>query len=106
MAHSYQVLFVSELHIKCIPTVQQMAQEDTQFNLRLPMDLKHKLAQAAHANRRSVTGEIIARLDESLAADASPETQDPKAESVERALRQILADIESGNMVLRTKRRT
>ncbi len=52
-----------------------------------------------------MTGEIIARLEESFAREARPETQDPRAESVERALREILADIESGAMVLRTKRR-
>ena len=82
-----------------------MSREAPQFTLRLPVSLKHQLAQAAHQNKRSVTGEIIARLEESFAREARPETQDPRAESVERALREILADIESGAMVLRTKRR-
>lgn len=82
-----------------------MSREDAQVNFRMPHALKHQLVQAAHHNHRSLTAEIVSRLEESFAREARPETRDPQAESVERALREILADIESGAMVLRTKRR-
>jgi len=43
-----------------------MTRADPQFNLRLPADIKDSIQSAADANKRSLTAEIIARLDESF----------------------------------------
>lgn len=43
-----------------------MARTDPQLNFRIPAELRDKLAEAAKANNRSMTGELIARLDASF----------------------------------------
>jgi len=60
-----------------------MAREDIQTNLRIPLDLKKRLESAAGENHRSMTAEVIARLEQSL------ETQDLKS-----ALGQLVATID------------
>ncbi|VTU37157.1 Arc family DNA-binding protein [Variovorax sp. PBL-E5] len=47
-----------------------MARNDEQANLRLPKDLKDWLVQQASVNRRSLTSEVIVRLEASRAASA------------------------------------
>ena len=47
-----------------------MSRSDPQFNLRLPVELKERLSEAATSNKRSITGEIIARLEDSFEAEA------------------------------------
>jgi len=44
-----------------------MARSDAQTNVRLPMELKEWLVKQAEAQRRSLTNEIILRLEESRA---------------------------------------
>jgi hypothetical protein len=46
-----------------------MAKDDPQFNLRIAADLKQKVAAAAKANDRSVTAEIIARLESTFSTE-------------------------------------
>jgi hypothetical protein len=41
--------------------------QSTKLNLRLPDDLREELAKAAEKSRRSLTAEILYRLDQSLA---------------------------------------
>ncbi|MDM8346455.1 Arc family DNA-binding protein [Pseudochrobactrum sp. sp1633] len=43
-----------------------MAREDLHFRLRIPEDLKNKIEEAASANRRSMTAEIVNRLETSF----------------------------------------
>ncbi|MDP2746196.1 Arc family DNA-binding protein [Pseudomonas sp.] len=43
-----------------------MSRTDPQFNLRIPEELRDKVAEAAKENRRSATAEIIARLEASF----------------------------------------
>lgn len=43
-----------------------MARDDLHFRLRIPDDLKAKVAKEAIANHRSMTAEIIARLEASF----------------------------------------
>ncbi|MBD9372088.1 Arc family DNA-binding protein [Rhizobium sp. ARZ01] len=45
-----------------------MARDDLHFRLRIPDDLKARIAGAAEENRRSMTAEILARLDASFDA--------------------------------------
>lgn len=40
----------------------RMARTDPQLNIRIPVDLKERLEQAAAANGRSVTSELLSRL--------------------------------------------
>lgn len=65
-----------------------MAREDLHFKLRIPEDLKRRIAAASRASERSMTAEILARLEASFVAAASTE-EAPDAE-----LADILADIE------------
>lgn len=43
-----------------------MAREDLHFRLRIPEDLKNKVEEAASLNRRSMTAEIVDRLEKSF----------------------------------------
>lgn len=43
-----------------------MARSDPQMNFRIPADLKEQLEKVAKENNRSLTSELISRLDESL----------------------------------------
>jgi predicted DNA-binding protein len=46
--------------------IRRMKQTDPQFKLRIPQDIKDRLEEAAKTNGRSVTQEIIYRLEQSL----------------------------------------
>jgi plasmid maintenance system antidote protein VapI len=46
-----------------------MAREDLHFRLRIPEELKTKIEGAAQANRRSMTAEIIDRLETSFGGE-------------------------------------
>lgn len=48
-----------------------MARSDEQTNVRLPKDLKDWLLASANAQRRSLTNEIVIRLQESRAREAA-----------------------------------
>ncbi|RAX42379.1 Arc family DNA-binding protein [Rhizobium tropici] len=65
-----------------------MAREDLHFKLRIPEDLKRRIAAASRASERSMTAEILARLEASFVAAISP------AEAPDAELADILADIE------------
>lgn len=43
-----------------------MSSEDVQTNLRLPAELKERLVSVAAANKRSLSAEVTARLEQSL----------------------------------------
>ncbi|MBY3162086.1 Arc family DNA-binding protein [Rhizobium laguerreae] len=46
-----------------------MSKDDPQFNLRIPSDLRRKLAAAAKENNRSVTAEINSRLESTFISE-------------------------------------
>lgn len=50
-----------------------MARGDTQINIRIPEELKEQLDAAAVKNRRSLTAEVVARLQETLKDQRTPE---------------------------------
>ncbi|MFC4924553.1 Arc family DNA-binding protein [Delftia deserti] len=52
-----------------------MARKDEQTNVRLPADLKDWLKAQATAARRSVTAELILRLEQSRKAQDAAEAQ-------------------------------
>lgn len=43
-----------------------MRRDDVQANLKIPRELRDRLKKVADQNRRSMTAEIVARLEESL----------------------------------------
>ena len=49
-----------------------MARNDPQVNLRLPADLKDQIEAAAIENRRTITAEVVARLQDSFLSSPSP----------------------------------
>ncbi|RVQ02077.1 Arc family DNA-binding protein [Sinorhizobium meliloti] len=49
-----------------------MARQDPHFRLRLPEDLKSKIEDAATRNRRTMTSEIIARLESTFSREDVP----------------------------------
>ena len=46
-----------------------MAQEYSQVNFRIPSKLKEDIEKAAFANNRSITSELVSRLEESFEQD-------------------------------------
>ncbi|NTI27691.1 Arc family DNA-binding protein [Rhizobium rhizogenes] len=66
-----------------------MAREDLHFKLRIPEELKQRVAAASRANGRSITAEIIARLEASFVLKSDLPTSEPDAE-----LSELLSDIE------------
>ena len=49
-----------------------MARTDPQVNFRIPADLKDKIEQAAINNGRSITGELVIRLEDSFKLETHP----------------------------------
>ncbi|WP_282091343.1 Arc family DNA-binding protein [Epibacterium ulvae] len=45
-----------------------MSREDAHFRLRIPEDLRERVREAADENKRSMTAEIVARLEKSFSA--------------------------------------
>jgi uncharacterized protein (DUF1778 family) len=54
-----------------------MARDDPQINLRIPTDLKDRLDHASDKNKRSLTAEVVARLEESFTATKHAEKAPP-----------------------------
>lgn len=50
----------------CYGTIAAMARDDPQVNIRMSATLKRRLEDAAEASGRSLTAEIILRLEQSL----------------------------------------
>lgn len=48
-----------------------MSREDPQLRIRLPIELKEKIEEAAKANNRSMNAEIVKRLDSSFMSEIS-----------------------------------
>jgi len=73
-----------------------MAREDLHFRLRIPEDLKKRLAAHADLNGRSMTAEIIARLT----ASVDSETQSRAVQAVNEELRLRVAELEGYSTAL------
>lgn len=63
-----------------------MARSDVQINIRIPEELKARLDASAGENRRSLTAEIVARLEYSYHAALKPPEQ-PDSDDWERVRR-------------------
>ncbi|SAL11961.1 Arc-like DNA binding domain protein [Caballeronia sordidicola] len=79
-----------------------MARDDPQINLRIPADLKDRLDRASLKTKRSLTAEVVARLEETFRAgnekDAPPaidtKTMDLFADHVAGKVVKALNEIE------------
>lgn len=49
-----------------------MARNEPQMNLRLPADLKDQIEDAAASNKRTLTAEVVARLQDSFQPPHEP----------------------------------
>ncbi|WP_026618318.1 Arc family DNA-binding protein [Ensifer sp. WSM1721] len=49
-----------------------MARQDPHFRLRLPEDLKSRIEDAAARNHRTMTSEIVARLESTFSRESVP----------------------------------
>lgn len=67
-----------------------MTEETPYFRLRVPEELKAKVRDSAQINKRSMTAEIISRLEASFAIESQP-TKYPHA--TEERLREIITEI-------------
>lgn len=56
-----------------------MSRAHPQVNFRIPPDLKEQLEQAAKENHRSITAELVARLEETFEIDESLKVVAPGA---------------------------
>lgn len=62
-----------------------MAREDLHFRLRIPADLKDKIEEVARENGRSMTAEMIVRLEQSFGqTDRINEMDDTLTDVVQR----------------------
>lgn len=66
-----------------------MARDDLHFRLRIPDDLKTRIEEAAAAKRRSMTAEIVARLEEYEALNLRGETLTSFAERKESQIEEL-----------------
>jgi hypothetical protein len=73
-----------------------MARDDLHFRLRIPEDLKERIGAEALANHRSMTAEIIARLEASF-AQSSAEAVEMRADTIrlERQQEELRRKIEA-----------
>lgn len=61
-----------------------MARDDLQFRLRIPEKLKQKIEISAGENNRSMTSEIISRLERSYENDETIDDMYTRLEKIER----------------------
>ena len=66
-----------------------MSRSDPQFNLRIPVELKANVEEAAKLNKRSATAEILARLQESF----DPKRYQLGARTEREAVAQVLTEM-------------
>lgn len=52
--------------------IRHMSKPDLQVNFRIPAELKARLEAASKENHRSLTAELVARLEESFAGESLP----------------------------------
>ncbi|MEC8124591.1 MAG: Arc family DNA-binding protein [Pseudomonadota bacterium] len=68
-----------------------MAQEYSQVNFRIPSKLKEDIEKAASANNRSITSELVSRLEESFKRDAGSIAEYEK--TVQKMLFNVMANL-------------
>lgn len=64
----------------------RMSREDPQFKLRMPVELRAQVEQAAKSAGRSLNAELVARVEASFVGESSPEKLIPADRARELAL--------------------
>ena len=72
-----------------------MAREDLHFRLRIPEYLKAKVQEAANQSHRSMTAEIISRLEQSFTFDKRVGDLELDTETIDDILANAIARIET-----------
>jgi len=72
-----------------------MAREDLHFRLRIPEELKKRVETAAAENHRSMTAEIIARLEESFQSEQGVVVD---AEEIARLVQKVMDETFAGKV--------
>lgn len=72
-----------------------MARDDPQINLRIPGALKDRLDDASAQNKRSLTAEVVARLEESFRESAA----EVLSQQVDDRTLDLFADTVAGRVV-------
>ena len=62
-----------------------MSREDPQLKIRLPLELKEKIAQSAADHGRSINSEVVARLEQSFEQPPSAELSPTQLEQITKA---------------------
>ena len=71
-----------------------MKQKPYKFVLRLPIEVRDRIAEAAGRYRRSINSEIVARLEHSFSENAPADSGSPLHPHLERVLRSWLDEDE------------
>lgn len=71
-----------------------MARSDPQLNFRIPAELRDKLDAAARENNRSLTGELIARLERTFSNE--PAVNGISMSAIFEKLEEIESSIKTG----------
>jgi hypothetical protein len=79
----------------CSKVEHQMKQKPYKFVVRLPVDMRDRIAEAAQHYRRSMNSEIVARLEQSFSALQTERSVEPPLHpQLERMFRNNLDDQE------------
>ena len=70
-----------------------MARKDPQVNFRIPQELKEKLEKSAEANSRSITAELVMRLEESFELEESLNTSVGQLNDIAEKINNMNAEI-------------
>ena len=86
-----------------------MIQKPYKYVVRLPMELRERIVEAAHRYRRSINSEIVARLEHSFGEGAEADIAPPLHPHLEHVLRNRLDAVEqsliNGFRLLERKKR-
>lgn len=67
-----------------------MARDEPQINFRIPADLKKRLDDASERSKRSLTAEIVGRLEESFASNPAPHVDEHTLDLFAERVGQVL----------------
>ena len=71
-----------------------MAQDYSQVNFRIPTKLKEKIEEASVANNRSITSELVSRLENSFEPEVAP-TKTFEFERMQKIQQQQMQEIKA-----------
>jgi predicted DNA-binding protein len=84
--------------------MSRMARNDPQVNLRMPADLKDRLDAAASENKRSLTAEIVSRLEKSWDAEGYEDLSELFLETLKDYQRRTAREVEEYRQMAGTVR--